>query len=101
MEGISRQRLNRLRCCCAITGALGLFLILMGATEKRMRPAFQLDVVLTDEQLQDEKVKEQTYAILEKLAERSSLGIIWVAFGIPIAAASVIGLLLLREGRAP
>lgn len=101
MESISQRRLNALRCCFVITGAIGLLLIAKGMTEKSLRPSFQLDVVLTEEELQDEKLKEQTYAILEKLANISNPGGAMCLTGIAITTPSIVGLLLLLAKRTP
>ncbi len=59
-------------------------------------PAAELDVVLTPEQLQDQRVKEDTQAILKKLWENDNQANVWIAYGAVVATTSLIGLWLSR-----
>ena len=58
---------------------------------------FQLDVVLTPEELRDVQFREQTLAILERVTSPQWKG--WLVVGTVVTAASVVGFRLAREER--
>ncbi len=88
---------HRIRWCFFVTGALGLWLVAFGLIVEPLAPHFQLDHVLTAEQLKDPKKLVETLEILQTAS--GNRWAILSATGAAIFAASIVGRSSLSDRR--
>jgi hypothetical protein len=99
MGDMTQNRQRRIRRCFIVTGGLGLFLVLFGIFVMPTIPYFQLDAVLTPDQLRDEKLMDETLMMLQKVLGNQPQ--FCMLFGLAIVAASAVGFSQARESHIP
>lgn len=83
------------RACFIVLLAAGLCFLFIGLLIEPFRPVFQLDAVLTPEELLDPRKRDATAALLRKAAGNEWL--FWTAGGLIVTVTSILGLRTVRE----
>jgi hypothetical protein len=83
----------KIRYLFATQFVLGLIFLVNGTVLYPARPAFQLDTVLTPEEMQDQDMKSVAQTVLKRLHERKSDRNFWIIAGIAVSMTSILGVL--------
>ena len=75
--------------------SLSLLLLLTGVVLEPALPYFQLDVVLSPKELQDDDVRHKTLEMLQKA--RGNLRLLWISLGVVMTSLSGFGYLLAKK----
>jgi hypothetical protein len=78
--------------CFTILFLTGGLFLLIGLIVVPARPHFQLDVVLTQEELADKTTRDATLSLLKRLNESSNEWRLWTLGGLLVTLTSAIGL---------
>ena len=88
-----------LTACLAAVIGLGTALLLMGLLIEPLLPLHQVDVVLTPQQLADDRVRRETQEMLAKA--RGNIPFAWLAAGLIAVVSGATGLIALRKIPGP
>lgn len=91
----SMQPIIICRTSLAACAAVGMCLMLIGVVLVPTLPHFQLDSVLTAEQLADAPTRDATLALLKRA--NGNLWLLWFAAGLITTSCAVVGLLASRR----
>jgi len=87
----------QIRLLFGIQLALGILVLVEGLLIQPNSPHFQLDAVLTPEELRDDDIRTSTLEILERLNAVSNDQLAWTILGTAFAVTSAFGLYLARD----
>ncbi len=86
---------NKVTLCFALTVAIGFGFLFLSLTLIPILPLFQLDAVLTQEQLRDKELRESTLKMLQKAS--GNQWILWAIAGLAQITIGVSGLFLSKD----